>query len=309
MSHPDASADRSKFNAALTSLIAAILLTGFKIVVGLVTGSLGILAEAAHSGLDLVAAAVTVFAVRVSSKPADAGHTYGHGKVENLSALFETGLLLATCIWIIREAIKRLSGDSVHVDVNIWSFLVMGTSIVIDFSRSRVLYRAAKRFNSQALLADALHFETDIWSSAVVILGLVSVKLADFVPGYAWMREADAVAALGVAAIVVVVSIRLGFQTVQALADAAPAGCVANIIAATEKVPGVLDCHDVRVRRSGPLLFADVHITVDGNQPLRDAHELTEKVEQAVREAIPGLDLVVHPEPPQLRNQSRNPPS
>jgi len=168
---------------------------------------------------------------------------------------------------------------------------------VIDVSRSRVLYRAAKQFNSQALLADALHFETDIWSSAVVILGLISVKVAGWIPGYGWLRQADAVAALAVAGIVVVVSVKLGLQTVQALLDAAPAGYVMRIIATAQAVPGVVDCHDVRVRRSGPLLFADVHITVDGNQPLREAHALTEQVEAAVREAIPGLDLVVHPEP------------
>jgi len=124
---PDAnkSADRTKFRAAMSSLVAAIALTGFKIVVGVLTGSLGILAEAAHSGLDLVAALVTVFAIRMSSKPADEDHNYGHGKVETLSALFETGLLLATCFWIVREAVKRLAAGSAEVEVNVWSFLVI----------------------------------------------------------------------------------------------------------------------------------------------------------------------------------------
>ena len=297
MVEADSTAGPGKVAAALSSLVAALALTSFKIIVGVSTGSLGILAEAAHSGLDLVAALITFLAVRVSGKPADAGHTYGHGKIENLSALFESLLLLVTCIWIIAEAVKRLMSGHVTVDVNVWSFLVMGTSMVVDISRSRMLYRAAKQYSSQALEADALHFETDIWSSAVVIIGLVSVKAAGWGPQFSWLRPADAIAALGVAGIVILVSARLGFRTVQALLDAAPAGCAAEIVAAAESVPGVIDCHDVRVRHSGPILFADVHVTVDGTLPLREAHALTEQIEAAVRKALPNVDLVVHPEP------------
>jgi cation diffusion facilitator family transporter len=297
MAQANSSPQLSTVGAALNSLIAATALTAFKIVVGLLTGSLGILAEAAHSGLDLVAALVTFLAVRISGKPADAEHTYGHGKVENLSALFESLLLLVTCVWIIYEAVKRLIAGNTVIEVNVWSFLVMATSIAIDVSRSRVLSRVAKQNDSQALEADALHFETDVWSSAVVILGLVCVKVAGWLPQFAWLRHADAIAALGVAAIVIIVSFRLGFRTVQALLDAAPAGSVAQIVAAAEAVPGVIDCHDVRVRHSGPTLFADAHVTVDGNLPLRDAHALTEQIESAVRDAIPRVDLVVHPEP------------
>ncbi len=162
-------AEREKTSAALSSVVAAVALTTLKIIVGLLTGSLGILAEAAHSGLDLVAALVTFFAVRVSSKPADREHRYGHGKVENLSALFETVLLLITAVWIIYEAIQRLFFHPVAVEVSFWSFIVMAISIGIDYTRSRILYKAARAHNSQALEADALHFSTDIWSSSVVI--------------------------------------------------------------------------------------------------------------------------------------------
>ncbi|NLE75541.1 MAG: cation transporter, partial [Chloroflexi bacterium] len=165
-------ATREKRDAALTSVIAAVGLTTFKIVVGVMTGSLGILSEAAHSGLDLVAALVTFFAVKVSGRPPDRQHTYGHGKVENFSALFETLLLLATCGWIIYEAVQRLFFKSVEVQPSIWAFAVMAVSIAIDAGRSRVLYRAARKHNSQALEADALHFRTDIYSSSVVIAGL-----------------------------------------------------------------------------------------------------------------------------------------
>ena len=169
-------ADREKQLVALSSVVAAIFLTLFKLVVGLLTGSLGILSEAAHSGLDLVAAAVTLFAVRVSGRPADREHTYGHGKVENLSALFETLLLLVTCVWIIYEAVQRLFFKSVEVKLSIWAFVVMILSIVIDFAARACCSRVAKKYDSQALEADALHFSTDIWSSSVVIVGLILVR-------------------------------------------------------------------------------------------------------------------------------------
>src|SRR5512138_3106673 len=204
MSHNQAQTE--KRSAALSSVVAAVGLTSFKIIVGLLTNSLGILAEAAHSALDLIAALMTFFAVRVSDKPADMEHHFGHGKVENLSALFETLLLLATSAWIIYEAIQRLFFESVEVEISIWSFIVMGTSIIIDYTRSRILYRAAKKYNSQALEADALHFSTDIWSSSVVILGLIGITIAKYIPGLDWMSQADAIAALVVALIVIYVS-------------------------------------------------------------------------------------------------------
>src|SRR5512146_1472064 len=142
---------KDKGSAALSSVIAAVALTTFKLIVGLLTNSLGIMAEAAHSALDLVAAAVTLFAVRAADKPSDEKHHFGHGKIENLSALFETVLLLVTSGWIIYEAIQRLFFVSVKVEASIWSFIVMGTSIVIDYTRSRILLKAARKYNSQAL--------------------------------------------------------------------------------------------------------------------------------------------------------------
>ncbi len=286
-----------KRSAALSSVIAAVGLTLFKIVVGLTTGSLGILAEAAHSGLDLMAAVMTFLAVRFSGKPADRNHLYGHGKVENLSALFETLLLLVTCFWIIYEATHRLLYHAVGLKVTFWSFAVMITSIVVDLSRSRALSRAAKRYNSQALEADALHFSTDIWSSGVVILGLVLVKVSDWAPSLVFMRQADSVAAIVVGLIVVYVSIKLGIRTIQALLDVAPSGLEKRIISAVEVLPGVTDCHNVRVRYSGPQLFVDIHVLVDGNQTLKEAHNLTEEIERAIQKLIPNADVTVHPEP------------
>ncbi len=291
----DAVAAHEKHSAALSSVIAAIFLTLFKLVVGLSTGSLGILAEVAHSGLDLVAAAVTLFAVRVSGRPADKEHTYGHGKVENLSALFETVLLLVTCAWIIYEAIRRLFFEEVQVEVNIWAFIVMGVAIVIDFTRSRMLYRTAKKYDSQALEADALHFSTDIWSSAVVIVGLGLVWLSERL-GIPALAKADAIAALIVAGIVVYVSMQLGGRTIAALLDGVPASVRDDVVRAV-RVPGVLEVRRVRVRRSGPESFADVRLTVARDTPLEKTHEIAVAAESAVRQVLPGADVVVQVDP------------
>lgn len=293
-------ATQEKNAAAMSSVIAAVGLTTFKIIVGALTGSLGILAEAAHSGLDLVAALVTFFAVRLSGKPADREHTYGHGKIENLSALFETLLLLITCVWIIYEAVNRLFFHPVTVEASIWSFIVMATSIIIDFTRSRILFRTAKKHNSQALEADALHFSTDIWSSAVVIAGLAGIVVADLVPFVGWLKQADAVAALGVAVIVVFVSMQLGKRTVMALLDTAPKGLEEMVKSIVEDIPGVTDCHQIRIRQSGPSLFIDAHVLLDGSLTLAEAHDLTELIEKAIHNQVPESDITVHPEPVQI---------
>ncbi len=290
-------AEREKSSAALNSVGAAVFLTGLKVVVGFWSGSIGILAEAAHSGLDLVAALVTFIAVRAAGRPADTHHHYGHGKVENLSAMVETLLLLATCGWIIYEATERLIGKSAHVDASIWAFGVMAVSILVDVTRARMLKRVAARHRSQALEADALHFSTDVWSSAVVILGLVGVRIAVSAPALGFLVKADAVAALVVAAIVVVVSLRLGMRTVQALLDAAPAEMGEKVKSVVEALEGVHDCHAVRIRHSGPHYFVDLHVLLDGSQTLEAAHALTEQIEAKVQTLLPDADVTVHPEP------------
>ena len=296
-------ANKEKSSAALSSVVAAIGLTGFKIIVGIATGSLGILAEAAHSALDLVAALVTFLAVRLSGKPADEEHQYGHGKIENLSALFETLLLLATCGWIIYEAVQRLFYKPVDVEVSIWAFVVMATSIIIDYSRSRILYRAARKYNSQALEADALHFSTDIWSSSVVILGLGCVLIARRFPQFAFLKEADSVAALIVALIVIYVSYQLGVRTIHGLLDTAPKGMSEQITKSVEELPGVVNVHNLRVRTSGPHQFIDAHILVDGEMALHDAHAITEAIEERIRQITPDADVTVHPEPKILNTE------
>src|SRR5271156_5495995 len=205
------------------SVLAAIAITTLKIVVGVTTGSLGILSEAAHSGLDLIAALVTFFSVRVSDKPADADHQYGHGKVENFSAFIETALLLLTCVWIVYEAVKRLFFRRVEIEPSVAAFAVLFISMAVDFWRSRALGRIATKYDSQALEADALHFSTDIWSSGMVVIGLTLVMIGRTYR-LEWLRDSDPIAALFVAGVVVSVSWRLARRTVDALLDAAPPG-------------------------------------------------------------------------------------
>ena len=288
---------REKGNAAISSVIAAVFLTSMKLVIGLMTGSLGIIAEAAHSGLDLIAALITFFAVRVSDRPADESHLYGHGKVENLSALAETALLLITCIWIIYEAFDRLLVHTTAVDPNLWAFLTMGISIVTDFSRSRILARAAKKYKSQALEADALHFSTDIWSSSVVIIGLALVKFGELTGQQSIFVRADAVAALIVALIVIYVSLRLGKRTIDALLDTAPSGLASQIAAAVSAVDGVSRVTQTRVRGSGNQVFVDLRVAVPRHLSFEESHAVTHQVQEVVRAISPNADVVVHAAP------------
>jgi cation diffusion facilitator family transporter len=191
--------------------------------------------------------------------------------------------------------------EEVEVDASIWAFLVMGTSIAVDYTRSRILIRAAKKYNSQALEADALHFSTDIWSSSVVIAGLIGVVLSKLVPALAFLGKADAIAAVGVAIIVIFVSLQLGKRTIMGLLDTAPEGLPDQIKRAVDAIPGVTNCHRVRVRASGPQVFVDVHVFLAGDQSLRSAHDIMLKVEDTVKRVSPGADVIVHPDPYPLK--------
>jgi cation diffusion facilitator family transporter len=296
-------AQREKKMVALSSVGAAIGLTSLKIIVALLTGSLGILAEAAHSGLDLVAALMTYFAVRVADRPADATHHYGHGKVENLSAFLEACLLIITALWIMYEALHRIIFQEGQVDASIWAFLVMFIAVAVDYTRSRALQRVAHKFGSQALQADAIHFKTDIWSSLIVIAGLLIVRLTQSFPLPSWLGQADAVAALGVSGIVIWVSLRLIKETIDALLDRAPEEFAAQIRHAIHDVEGVTEVRRVRMRRAGNKLFADVVIAAPRTYTFEQTHKLSERVEEAAMDGVHTLspqaevDIVVHVEP------------
>jgi len=278
------------------SVLAAFAITALKIVVGFTTGSLGILSEAAHSGLDLVAALVTYFSVRVSDKPADADHQYGHGKVENFSAFIETGLLLLTCLWIISAAVKRLFFHSVEIEPSLWAFAVMLLSIVVDAWRSRALGRIAVKYESQALEADALHFSTDIWSSTVVIIGLALVQLGRAYK-VEWLSRADPVAALFVAGVVISVSWRLARRTVDALLDAAPTGVRNQILEKIRQIDGVLEVDRARIRRAGNRYFADVSVGLSRNFTFQRSEQIVDQVTAQVHQILPNADVMVHSVP------------
>lgn len=308
MAAPNVNADASemrveKRGVAFNSVLAASAITALKVVVGITTGSLGILSEAAHSGLDLIAAVITLFSVRVSDKPADADHQYGHGKVENFSAFLETGLLLLTCVWIVYEATRRLFFRHVEIEPSLAAFLVMFASMVVDWWRSRALKRVAVKYDSQALQADALHFSTDIWSSGVVVLGLALVALGRQLE-ISWLRDADPIAALFVAGVVVYVSSRLARQTIDALLDAAPTGARARIVDEVGRVEGLLDVDRVRIRRAGNRYFADLSVALRRNVTFLKSGQVADDVTEAVHRVLPDADVVVHPIPRAPREEN-----
>src|SRR5712671_3103778 len=285
------------------SVVAALLITGGKIAVGVTTGSLGILSEAAHSALDLIAATLTYFSVGVSDKPADADHQYGHGKVENFSAFVETGLLLITCVWVIYEAIERLFFRRVEVEPSVWAFAVMLISMAVDWWRSRALGRIAKKYDSQALEADALHFTTDIWSAGVVVLGLALILLGRTYR-LDWLRLSDPVAALFVAGVIVSVSWRLARRTIDALLDAAPAGVRVQITDAVSRVDGVLEIGRVRIRRAGNRYFADLAVGLARTVTFQRSEQLVAAVTAAVQSVLPDADVTVQPLPRAERSEN-----
>ena len=284
--------EREKNRVAMVSVLAAIFLTVFKIIVGVMTGSLGIISEALHSGLDLVAAVITWISVRISDKPADKQHQYGHGKVENVSALMETILLLIVCIWIVYEATHRLMTGNTEIEVNIWAYIVVVTSIIVDISRSRALSRVAKKYNSQALEADALHFSTDIWSSTVVLLGLVCAQFGFFF--------ADSVAALLVAFIVVLVSCRLGKKAIDVLLDRAPEETVRQVESILTEFPEIKKFHNLRIRTAGADTFVKVNIHLDPKLNLRKVHEICDRIEKTISSRIPRCETFLHAEPQEI---------
>lgn len=279
----------NKKKAALTSIIAAVFLTTMKFVVGILTSSLGILSEALHSLLDLLAAVITFISVSVSDKPADKEHQYGHGKIENLSAFFESILLVITCIWIIYEAISRLVSGNTIIQVTVWSYLVVLTSMGVDLGRSRVLFRAAKRNNSQALEADAIHFSTDILSSGVVLLGLVCANF-----GY---HKADAISALGVAAIVLGISYKLGKRAIDVLLDKVPKGLTEKIESKLKSNKDIVCYHNLKVRVAGPDTFVEINIHIRPHTDLETAHRICNEIEKDIASSIPRCMTIVHAEP------------
>jgi cation diffusion facilitator family transporter len=286
---------REKRRAALLSVGSAALLVSLKAFLVIRTGSLGVLSEALHSGLDLLAAIITFLSVRVSDEPADERHPYGHGKFENFSAFVETALLLLTALYIIYEAFDRLFFHSVHIQPSITAILVLFVALAIDLTRARALKHVAAKYSSDALEADALHFSTDVWSTIVVIAG-IGLVWAGEIWNLPWLAYADALAGLAVAAVILWVGSQLGKRTMDALLDVAPKGLQQEIAMAVGRMDGVLDVDRVRVRRAGNRHFVDATVSVARTASLEQVHALSDAIEKRIGEIVPS-DVMVHAEP------------
>ena len=300
-------ADTKKTIAAVSSVIWSALLTLMKFVVGVLTGSLGILSEALHSALDLLAALGSLFAVKIAAQPADAEHPYGHGKVENLMALVETLLLLATAAWVVTEAVERLMSDSpeaLHVQTSIWAFVVVIVSLVVDINRSAMLKRVAKETKSAALEADAAHFASDIWSSAAVLLGITGAACVEFAEeGSAlhWvLLRADVLASLGVVLLILHICWDLGKKAINNLMDRVDghaAGEIRKLMA--ERMPAY-PVTRLRVREVGMKVYSEIEVAVPRELHVDTAHEIADAIEELIASEFPEAETIVHMQPSAL---------
>jgi len=292
-----------KRRVALHSMFAAAVMTVLKLAVGLMSGSLGVLSDAAHSGLDLVAVTLTFFSVQVSDKPADEDHTYGHGRIENLSAFLEAGLMAVSCAWIVWEAMQRVFTHTVEIHHSVWPVLVLLTSIAVDYWRSRRLRAVAERTGSPALATDAFHFASDIWSTLAVLVGLgaswIGVQF-----GIGWLRYADPFAAVVVSLMILRMTLHLGRETVAVLMDEVPAEIRHKLIAEVEHVDGVLAVEQARVRQAGASYFADLTLALPRRYTFEHTGELVRAATDAVHRALPTADVVIHTVPREPQAES-----
>jgi cation diffusion facilitator family transporter len=292
-----------KRQVALHSMLAAAAMTLLKLAAGLLSGSLGVLSDAAHSGLDLVGAGLTFFSVQVSDRPADEDHTYGHGKIENLSALGEAILMAVSCAWIIWEAMQRIFYHTVELRHSVWPVLVLVTSIAVDFWRSRQLLAVAKRTGSPALATDAFHFASDIWSTLAVLGGL-GASWAGTQFGIAWLRYADPFAAVVVSLMILRLTLHLGRETVAVLMDQVPVETRRRLVQEVEQVDGVLAVEQARVRRAGAGYFADLTLALPRRFTFEHTGELVRAATEAAHRALPEADVVIHTVPRVARAES-----
>jgi cation diffusion facilitator family transporter len=277
-------------------MLAATAMTLLKLAAGLFSGSLGVLSDAAHSGLDLAGAALTFYSVRVSDKPADEDHTYGHGKIENVSSLAEAGLMAVSCAWIIYEAVNRILNQRTVLHHSVWPVLVLLTSVGVDWWRSRQLLAVAQRTGSPALATDAFHFASDIWSTLAVLVGLGLSWLGAHY-GVRWLRYADPVAAIAVSVMILRITLHLTRETVAVLMDEIPAETRRQIVNEVEQVPGVLAVEQARVRRAGAAHFADLTLALPRRTTFEHTDELVRAATDAVHRALPEADVVIHTVP------------
>lgn len=292
-----------KRRVALYSMLAALAMTLLKLVAGLLSHSLGVLSDAAHSGLDLVGAALTFFSVQMSDKPADEDHTYGHGKFENVSSFFEVILMAGSSAWIIWEAIRRIVHPGKTLQNLALPVAVVLCSIGVDYWRSRQLHKVAERTGSPALATDAFHFASDIWSS-VAVLGGLGASWAGIHFGIGWLRYADPLAALVISLMILRLTVRLGREAVNVLLDETPVETQRRLIEEVAQVPGVLSVERARVRQAGANFFADLTLALPRRYTFEHTEDLVETAKEAVHRVLPQADVVIHTVPRQAKAES-----
>ncbi|MBR1997479.1 MAG: cation transporter, partial [Akkermansia sp.] len=290
--------------AAVSSVVWSALLTVMKFIVGIITGSLGILSEALHSALDLLAALGSLVAVRIAARPADDEHPYGHGKVENLMALVETLLLLATAAWVVKEAVNRLLSDSpeaLHVETSIWAFAVVIVSLVVDINRSAMLKRIAKETKSAALEADAAHFASDIWSSAAVLLGITGAACVGFTQEGTtlhWLLlRADVLASLGVVLLILHICRELGVKAINNLMDKANSETAEKILALMKTRMPAYRVTRLRAREVGMKVYTEIEVAVPQELHIDTAHEIADAIEELIASLFAEAETIVHMQP------------
>ncbi|HZB05205.1 MAG TPA: cation diffusion facilitator family transporter [Thermoleophilaceae bacterium] len=284
---------------ARVSIYAALFLVVVKLATGVATGSLAFLAEAVHSGTDLVAALLTFFAVRVAIRPPDREHQYGHGKAEHLAALGESAFLLLVSLFIAYESLRRLvdGGGGHDIDVTWWALTVLGVVIVVDASRALISFRTSRRYGSAALAANALHFTSDLAGSLAVLVGLLLVRAGE--------PSADAAAALFVAVLVVIAALRLAKTSVDVLMDRAGPDADERVRAALEQSEPGVEVRRVRVRHAGGRHFVDLVVGVPLDSGVAQAHTVADRIEDVIERALGGADVVVHVEPTEAEGDVR----
>jgi len=285
-----------KKRSALFSVLAAFSLVTAKLIIGLITGSLGILSEAAHSGLDVIASTLTFIAIKISAKPPDKEHHYGHGKIENVAALVESIFLFMICVWILYEAGNRIINKETDINVNIWAFGVMVFSIVVDLSRFRVLKKTAEKYQSAALKADALHFFSDMLTSSTVLIGLVLVKVGIVI--------GDSIASIIVALYIIKLSYKLAKDTIYSLMDTAPKKIFEKVKKVIDEFPDIIGSKNLRVRTVGNKVFIDVNVLVDRQKSFEKSHLITDNLENSISKKIKNADIVVHTEPAERKDEN-----
>jgi len=294
----DSAANREKAGVAVLSVVSNTILIALKLVVGLSIGSVSVISEAIHSGMDLLAAGLALFAVRHAGRPADKDHPYGHGKVENISGTVEALLILVAAVWIVYEAVRKLRAPEPLEAIG-WGIGVMALSAALNTVVSEMLFRVGRRTDSVALTADAWHLRTDVWTSAGVSASLLVIWLGERFAPEVNLHWLDPLAAILVALLITHAALKLTLQAARDLLDWSlppeEQDWIREYLSAL--TPTVCGFHRLRTRKSGAVRFIDLHLLVDEDMHVHKAHAIADDVSERIREHLPGSSVTVHIEP------------